>query len=158
MVALVGLAHWLRKAPISALGLRLPVLDPISLGILIGGSIGLVLPMLMSALSPKLRTGFQANFASVEAMLPATRAERWWYGAVAVTAGLCEEVLCRGLLIAHFYQGWKGMLGTALLGVGLGFLYIYTGSLLLPMLIHVLIDLRALVLVPAPQAAQSRSL
>ncbi len=90
-----------------------------------------------------------------------------------MTAGICEEVLYRGLLIAlavdllglsvlgaailavaifavaHVYQGLSGMLGTGLLGAVLAALYVTTGSLLLPIIVHALIDLRGLVLVPS---------
>jgi len=101
-------------------------------------------------------------------MLPRTGAERWSFAALAVTAGITEEVFWRGfgfgLLFAllprapiavpivlaalafgwaHLYQGWTGVLATAVLGGLFAWLYWATGSLLLPMLLHVLIDLRA---------------
>jgi membrane protease YdiL (CAAX protease family) len=54
---------------------------------------------------------------------------------------------------AHLYQGWTGVLATALLGGLFAWLYWATGSLLLPVLLHVLVDLRAmLVRVPATGA------
>lgn len=110
--------------------------------------------------------------SAVSALLPRTSAERRLAVAVALTAGICEEVLYRGLLVAllvdllglpivpaalvavvvfavaHAYQGLAGMLVTGLLGAVLAALYVATGSLLLPILVHVLIDLRGLVLVP----------
>jgi membrane protease YdiL (CAAX protease family) len=110
-------------------------------------------------------------------MLPRTGAERWGFAALAVTAGLTEEWIWRGFgaaalhaawpqapLVAsvpilalafgwaHVYQGLSGVLATAVLGALLAWLYLRTGSLLLPMLLHVLIDLRAL-LVPAGAGA-----
>jgi len=111
--------------------------------------------------------------SAVAAMLPRTPAERRLALAVSLSAGLCEEALYRGLLIAlvvdifglsvvaaavvavgvfavaHSYQGLKGVLGTGLLGALLAAGYVATGSLLLPIIIHVLVDLRGLVLVPA---------
>ncbi|WP_405087898.1 CPBP family intramembrane glutamic endopeptidase [Microbispora sp. NBC_01389] len=116
--------------------------------------------------------------AAVAALLPRTPAERWHAAAMAVTAGVCEEVVYRGLLIAlgigvlglnpsvaavlalavfvagHYYQGWKGMAAVALLGFWLTAMYLATGSLLLPIVAHVLIDLRGLVLAPAPGQQQ----
>lgn len=113
-----------------------------------------------------------AGGANVLRMLPRTGAERWGFAALAVTAGLTEEWIWRGfgaavlqaawpqaplaasVLVlalafgwAHLYQGLSGVLATAALGALLAWLYLSTGSLLLPMLLHVLIDLRAL-LVP----------
>lgn len=110
-------------------------------------------------------------------MLPRSGAERWGFAALAVTAGLTEEWIWRGfgaaalhaawpqaplaasVLVlalafgwAHVYQGLSGVLATTVLGAMLAWLYLSTGSLLLPMLLHVLIDLRAL-LVPVEAGA-----
>jgi membrane protease YdiL (CAAX protease family) len=104
-------------------------------------------------------------------MLPRTSRERWGFAALAVTAGLTEELIWRGFGLgalhivlpqahstwlialaalafgwAQLYQGYTGMLATGVLGALLAVLYIGTGSLLLPMLVHVLIDLRALLI------------
>lgn len=106
---------------------------------------------------------------SVIAMVPRTRGERIAFAAVSVTAGICEEVLFRGFLLAvltalfpwgpdwalvvagavlfglaHFYQGISGVLGTSVLGGVLGATYALTGSLLIPVLLHAAIDLRVL--------------
>jgi membrane protease YdiL (CAAX protease family) len=50
--------------------------------------------------------------------------------------------------VAHAYQGRAGIVGTGLLGGGMAAMYLQTGSLLLPVVLHALIDLRFL-LVPA---------
>jgi membrane protease YdiL (CAAX protease family) len=92
---------------------------------------------------------------------------------VGVTAGVCEEWLYRGFFLAvvaalagglptgllvvvaavafglaHAYQGPVGILTTGLLGGVMAALYLQTGSLLLPVLLHAAIDLRFL-LVPS---------
>ena len=107
----------------------------------------------------------------VTALLPRTPAERRAFAGLAVTAGVCEEVLYRGVLlaiaaallpgltpwrlvlvstlafaVAHTYQGVAGMLTAAVLGGSLAVLYLGSGSLLLPILYHVLVNLRILVL------------
>jgi uncharacterized protein len=107
------------------------------------------------------------------ALLPRTRAERRLFTLVGVTAGVCEEWLYRGFFLAvasalagglpeaalvavgaaafglaHAYQGVAGVVTTGVLGGVLAGLYLDTGSLLLPVVLHVLIDLRFL-LVPA---------
>jgi uncharacterized protein len=107
------------------------------------------------------------------ALLPRTAGERRLFTLVGVTAGVCEEWLYRGFFLAvvaalagglptpvlvavaalafglaHAYQGVAGVLTTGVLGGVLAGLYLDTGSLLLPVLLHVLIDLRFL-LVPA---------
>ena len=106
------------------------------------------------------------------ALLPRTTAERRLFTLVGVTAGVCEEWLYRGFLLAvvaavggglptpalvaigalafglaHAYQGVAGIVTTGILGGVMAGLYLGTGSLLLPVVLHALIDLRFL-LVP----------
>ena len=107
------------------------------------------------------------------AVLPRTTGERRLFTVVGMTAGICEEWLYRGFFLAvvsalagglptvvlvlvaaaafglaHAYQGLAGVGTTAVLGGVLAALYLETGSLLLPVLLHAAIDLRFL-LVPA---------
>jgi membrane protease YdiL (CAAX protease family) len=107
------------------------------------------------------------------ALLPRTAGERRLFTVVGVTAGVCEEWLYRGFFLAvvaalaggmstgvlvvvaavafglaHAYQGRVGIVTTALLGGVMAAVYLQTGSLLLPVLLHAVIDLRFL-LVPA---------
>jgi membrane protease YdiL (CAAX protease family) len=94
------------------------------------------------------------------ALLPRTAGERRLFTVVGLTAGICEEWLYRGFFLAvvaavagdafglaHAYQGRAGILLTGLLGGVMAALYLSTGSLLLPVLLHAAIDLRFL-LVP----------
>lgn len=98
------------------------------------------------------------------AVLPRTPLEYRLFLAVSVTAGICEELLFRGYFFAmtshwltlagaavlsallfgagHAYQGWRGVVKTAAVGLFLGFVYIGTGSLLWPMIVHALIDVQ----------------
>jgi CAAX protease family protein len=117
------------------------------------------------------------------AVLPRTAGERRLFTLVGVTAGVCEEWLYRGFFLAvvaavagglpdallvvgagvafglaHAYQGRGGILTTGILGGVMAALYLSTGSLLLPVLLHAAIDLRFL-LVPArllPAAGAAR--
>jgi membrane protease YdiL (CAAX protease family) len=110
---------------------------------------------------------------AVLVLLPRTVRERRAFTLLALTAGVCEEVLYRGLFLAvcvalvpglgpvravfasglafglaHLYQGPWGMLGTGVLGGCLTVLYLGSGSLLLPVCYHALLDLRVLLLPP----------
>lgn len=98
-------------------------------------------------------------------LLPHTRTEMNRFSMVAVTAGICEEVLFRGFLLwylgslvplvpslllgailfgmAHAYQGTKGVIQTGLVGLGLVLLYKITGSLWVPMAVHIFVDLNS---------------
>jgi membrane protease YdiL (CAAX protease family) len=116
------------------------------------------------------------------ALLPRTAGERRLFTVVGVTAGVCEEWLYRGFFLAvvaavagglptgvlvlvaavafglaHVYQGRVGVLTTGLLGGVMAALYLQTGSLLLPVLLHAAIDLRFL-LVPSRVLPAGRSL
>jgi membrane protease YdiL (CAAX protease family) len=111
--------------------------------------------------------------AATLAVLPRTAGERRLFTVVGVTAGVCEEWLYRGFFLAvvaavaggvtdevlvvvagvafglaHAYQGRAGIVTTGVLGGVLAALYLSTGSLLLPVLLHAAIDLRFL-LVPS---------
>jgi membrane protease YdiL (CAAX protease family) len=111
------------------------------------------------------------------ALIPVTGRERIFFAALAVSAGICEEVVFRGWLLAtlhsvlglngtalvalaaaifgmaHAYQKVTGVILTGLVGFMLCVLYIMTGSLLLPILLHIVIDLR-FAFMPAPVMAK----
>ncbi len=58
--------------------------------------------------------------------------------------------LALALFVAgHAYQGWRGMLLVAVAGYSLTYLYLSSGSLVLPIAVHVLIDVMAMVVLPA---------
>jgi uncharacterized protein len=115
------------------------------------------------------------------ALLPRTTGERRLFTVVGVTAGVCEEWLYRGFFLAvvaalgggglpqaalvgvaagafglaHAYQGLTGVLTTGVLGGVMALLYLETGSLLLPVLLHAAIDLRFLLVPPRALPAAS---
>ncbi|MEU6764257.1 CPBP family intramembrane glutamic endopeptidase [Streptomyces sp. NPDC046853] len=115
------------------------------------------------------------GLASIRAMLPRTAQERRLAIAVAVTDGICAELVYRGLLIAFgvgvlgldlyaaagisvlvyalagLYQGRSGAIAFALVGALFAGLYVSTGSLLLPVVIHVALSVRDLTL-PEPES------
>jgi uncharacterized protein len=101
---------------------------------------------------------------NVRKILPVTANERLVWIAVSLTAGFCEEFLYRGWLLnitgsalksiwlgllvssilfgfAHLYQGRRGMLGTGVLGLVFGLIYIASHSLLPAQILHTLLDL-----------------
>jgi membrane protease YdiL (CAAX protease family) len=110
--------------------------------------------------------------AVMDAILPRTPGERRLAVLVAVSAGVCEEIVYRGLLLAvgvgllglhpllaallavlvftanHAYQGLTGMAGAATIGLACTGFCLWTGTLIPAILLHVAIDLRALLMVP----------
>jgi membrane protease YdiL (CAAX protease family) len=132
---------------------------------------------LLQAESARRRSGegrhAESSAHATLALLPRTAGERRLFTLVGITAGVCEEWLYRGFFLAvvtalagglpelaliaiaavafglaHAYQGAAGVLTTGVLGGVMAALYLGTGSLLLPVLLHAAIDLRFL-LVPA---------
>jgi len=107
-------------------------------------------------------------------MLPVGDLERRWFGVLSIAAGINEEILFRGFLLTmlrggmglgihlglgtaivatslifglnHFYQGIKGMLKSAVVGLMLSVVVALTGGLLLAILLHAAIDLQMLVM------------
>jgi CAAX protease family protein len=104
----------------------------------------------------------RARLRHVERMLPHSSTELRWFYWLSATAGVCEELLYRGYLIAylahwlppaaaaavaalafgigHSYQGARGVLTTTAAGAILGFAYLVSGSLLPGMVAHALGD------------------
>lgn len=102
----------------------------------------------------------------LETILPRTPRERRWFVGVSLVAGVCEEIVYRGYLISalatltpdvwtalilstllfavvHAYQGWFGILRTAVLGFLLGLSFVLSGTLWPAILAHVAINLLA---------------
>ncbi|MFD0775522.1 type II CAAX prenyl endopeptidase Rce1 family protein, partial [Streptomonospora algeriensis] len=107
--------------------------------------------------------------------------ERVAAAVLAVTAGVGEELLYRGLLVAfgvalglpvwaaaaaacllfalaHLYQGWWGVVGPGLLGALFMVVYLGTGSLLIPIAAHVVLELRSLLLTGSGRRHRARAL
>lgn len=141
----------------------IPIVVAVSVGVLAG----LVLPVVL------IREPLEEAPAigDVRALLPRTRGELPYGAALSVSAGVFEELLFRlglpalvfavtgdalaaflgttllfGLL--HAYQGPPGVLVSAVLGGIFVLLYLVTGSIVVPIVLHALIDLRSMVLIP----------
>jgi len=105
----------------------------------------------------------------VTALLPRTPVERRTFAALAITAGVCEEVIYRGFGLAalrwavpgigegwliaitaaafglaHLYQGRVGVVLTGVLGAYFAWFTISTGTLLPAIVLHALVDVRIL--------------
>ena len=170
---------------LAALGFAAPREGPaggLVFGISGGALIGLALRPVAAAVSAKARAGLRRQMAKLEAFLPKTKEQLAWGLLVSLCAGLFEEIGYRGYLIpycrfwlpewpalivaallfglAHLYQGAAGIAMTAFLGLAFGFIYMETGSLALPILLHAAVDISAMVtawLVFRPNAAEATS-
>ncbi len=115
---------------------------------------------------PEKSRAMAKQFEPVKEMIPHTNQEAREFVALSITAGICEEILYRGYLmlyissaiaiegmwlaallsslafgLAHTYQGPKGVLRVSLLGLVFAGLYLLTGSIWLPIVLHAVIDL-----------------
>lgn len=99
----------------------------------------------------------------VASLGPQSDGEIRLFAVVSITAGICEEIVYRGALLAvlvpvvgtwpavalssvifglgHAYQGAVGIAKTAAVGLVMALLAVFTGSLFVPMVLHAVIDL-----------------
>jgi hypothetical protein len=111
---------------------------------------------------PKLIERVRQKMSFLNPLLPHTEAERYLFWFVAITAGICEEILYRGFLFsflrestgmiaavvlssivfgfAHIYQGYRLVPRTAIVGLFLAVVVVLTKSLWPAILIHAAID------------------
>lgn len=130
----------------------------------VGSLLGLIIVPLLAKFGKNVMVG------DIEALLPRTKNEKLWFILVALSAGVCEELIFRGyglrlfesfgftgiaLLIVtaaafglvHIYQGFVGVITSAIMGALFTLIYIQTGSLWWAIAAHIFIDLRVLLVV-----------
>jgi uncharacterized protein len=167
ITALIGYVWWSEhRSPVSLSLVLRPTMG------LVGVLVGLVTIVSLVvrqrariAQEPELQVSVREQLASVSRLMPHSDAEFAGFAALAVTAGVCEEVMFRGFLtwylahflplpaaaavqiavfgLAHLYQGRSGILKTGLVGAFFTGLVWVSGSLFPAMLIHALMDLHA---------------
>lgn len=113
--------------------------------------------------SSDARASLRQQIGGLTAVVPHTRRELYWFSGVSLTAGFCEEFLYRGYFVwalspflgwwgaaalslacfavAHVYQGWNGVLRTAMVGALYTLAVAILGSLWPAIALHALLDL-----------------
>jgi membrane protease YdiL (CAAX protease family) len=161
----LAVALWIRTArDWSAIGLVAPsgwrAWAAMAVALALGGL--LVAQSMSVARTPQAHDQVRAAIAPVAEVLPAQPNDLKGFLALALTAGICEEILFRGLLPwylghalgfwgghalalaifggLHGYLGATASLRALLTGIPLAGLYIWTGSLLPSMVLHALAD------------------
>ena len=162
--ALSGVRSW---GPFAGIDFGSTTVTLIVAGVCVAFLVGGLLPILL------LRTSVEEIPAvgDIRALLPRNRGELPYGAGLAVTAGVVEELLFRlalpallfgitgdGLIaflgaavvfgLLHIYQGPQGIVFAFVLGLVFTALYIASGTILVPIVLHALIDLRSLVLIP----------
>lgn len=113
--------------------------------------------------SQAARAAARQQLARFETVLPHDRRELSAFYRLSLTAGICEEIVYRGYLmwlldalsgpavavagsavvfaLGHAYQGRQGMARTGVVGLVQGGIYLLTGAVWVPMLLHAATDL-----------------
>lgn len=142
----------------------------IVVGAIAGGILGLALLTVIGVRAARAEQHVP-TVGDVGAMLPRNRQELRLGALLSLNAGVVEEVLFRLAIPAaiygasgsavtavvasvvlfgalHAYQGPLGITASTVVGTLMMLLYAVSGSILVPIVIHVLFDLRSLVLIP----------
>ncbi len=145
--------------------------EPIGLVVAIGVAVVLVVGLVLPVVLIRNSIDETPAVGDIRALLPRGRGELRYGAALSLSAGVFEELLFRlglpALVFAvtgnalaaflgatllfgvlHLYQGPLGILFSGILGVVFVLLYLVTGSIVVPILLHALIDLRSMVLIP----------
>jgi len=123
----------------------------------------LIIQLVMVRRSPGQLEQAREQAGTLAMIAPRTSGEARTWDILSVTAGVCEEILYRGVFmlviaaqtgpwvallmsslvfgLGHVYQGPVGILRTGLVGLVLGLLVLLTGSLLPAMLVHAVLDI-----------------
>jgi membrane protease YdiL (CAAX protease family) len=137
----------------------------IGIAVTLVGCVLLILQVRWIADSPDRQIETRKKLEPVAYLIARTPTERRLWVVASVTAGICEEVIYRGFIIAylsaltgwplwatigisgaifgfvHLYQGAQGVVRTGIVGLVLGAVYGLTGSLISPIVLHMVIDL-----------------
>jgi membrane protease YdiL (CAAX protease family) len=166
VAALIVLLLWLASGrPWSDLGLEAPAGRRffIASALTFAATAFLFFQLIPIGRSAAMRADLQTKLSGALAFLPRTDREMTTFGWLALTAGICEEIAFRGFLIwylaaafglplaavisavlfglAHAYQGRTGIVKTGIVGFVFTGLYLLSGSLWLPIVLHAAVDL-----------------
>ena len=160
------LIWWLSAGrDLSALGL-VPAAEGwqwLAIGLGLAGMLFMIYQMTSVMHSPEQLEQVREKMGKLSGLAPQSPREDRLFAVVSVTAGVCEEILYRGLLMAvlvpavgtwsavaltsvifglgHAYQGLAGFGKTTLVGLVMALLTVFSGSLFIPMLLHTVIDM-----------------
>ncbi len=139
--------------------------------LIVGGSLALLAVIILSVFLARNATEQVPTIGDIHALLPRNRAELRFGALLSINAGVVEELLFRLALpllifavvgnafaavvasvlvfgLLHAYQGAPGLIASLVVGAILMAIFLLTGSILWPIIVHALFDLRSLVLIP----------
>ena len=135
----------------------------LALGLGLAGTGFVIWQMVQVLADPAELAKLRDQMGDLRHLAPQTAPERRGFVQVAITAGICEEIVYRGILMGvltpvtglwpavglssvifgmgHLYQGFTGVLKTTAVGLVMALLAVFSGSLLMPIVLHAVIDL-----------------
>lgn len=166
-VALVAVLLWAREGRSwAALGLQPPTDWRLTTGLalaLVAAALAVRQSVSIRRFSSDRLDKIRPRLADVDLIAPRTSTEYRWFMALSLTAGVCEELLYRGFLTwllasympvvvaiiivslafgaGHGYQGVKGILKTATVGLVMSIVVLASGWLIPAMVIHAIMDM-----------------
>jgi membrane protease YdiL (CAAX protease family) len=139
------------------------VLAWIGWGLTVVAVAGLLAQTLMVTRNAAHLEALRSQVEALRELIPRDAREARLFSVLSVSAGICEEIAYRGFLIAyltaflglwpavvmsslffglgHAYQGIRGVLKTGGVGLAMALLFVFTGGLWAPMLVHAVVDL-----------------
>ena len=135
----------------------------LAIGLGMAGTIFMIGQMFWITRRPEQLEKLRGQMGELGNLAPQSPREDRLFVLVSITAGVCEEILYRGLLLAalspvigtwsavaltsvifglgHAYQGATGIAKTSLIGFIMALLTVFSGSLFMPILLHAVIDM-----------------
>jgi len=166
-VGVILIVWWINERPFLDLGFSFPKYSSIAIGLIGLFTIAYFLDVWLELRSPEQIDKTRKKWLKDIPFLPENWQELKHFFFVAVTAGFCEEVIFRGFFIqyflavnpdnligtwtaiiipaflfafGHIYQGHLAVFKTLLMAILLGWIFILTESLWIPIVIHFLVD------------------
>ena len=163
----IGLLGWwlLAGNTLASIGL-VPVVERsrwVAIGIGVVVIAAQVVSLAMKSRDSDKLSAIKEQMGEIASLAPQTRSESRLFDMVSITAGVCEEILYRGLLLVtlvplvgtwpavvisslifglgHAYQGIAGIVKTGLAGLVLALLTVSSGSLFIAIVLHTVVDL-----------------
>ena len=124
----------------------------------------IVLSLVSTKFKEKIKSEVAGNDLASD-ILPRTKKEKCLYVLLSFSSGICEELIYRGFMafllqavfpeipiflivlipsvlfgIGHFYQGWRGVVETGVVGAIFMCLFLVTGSLIPVMVLHFILN------------------
>ena len=148
----------------AAIGFQFPDTGPLIVGLAASALFLAVIltPLKNLSTSDVSAQDFEQQLGKVAILLPRSSKEGSWFLRLSVNAGITEEIIFRGYLIwylqhflpllwsavvaallftlGHLYQGVKQLPGLLLVSAVAVTLYVYTESLLVPIILHIVLD------------------